>query len=1232
VTHVLAKNLIRWIQPGGATLGTVVRLENNGKRVVVRLDGAGEKIFTWPSEVLERVVLPEGQHVRIMASDAVGVISAVQAHNGLMLYQVSLPGGQSPTVMEDGVRPAAVTDPIARLRAGELHSTRSTNLRLAATRLTFAYQHDELSTLGNSRVEIKPHQVGVVHRVAESYPHRFILADEVGLGKTIEAGLLIRELMARGVANRILILAPSGLVGQWQQELKTKFNLSFAIYNRESIGFLRNKHPTENPWTIEPLVLTSSSYAAWDEDRRRDVAGAGWDMVVMDEAHHARRTYQGPRKAATQTNIYRLAERISDPDLARAQAMLLLTATPMQLHPFELYSLIELLDPALFPTFADFESHRGQLRGLNATVERLRRLDSIGKIEREAALADAGRWLGEEDADIATRARDHRDQLVTELQAQHRLSQIMVRNRKRVVGGFMPRVAAIWEVELTDRELEAYWATTDYLRTGYALSRRDKNNAMGFLMATFQKLNASSSHALKQSLIRRIERLEAVTDADRRDAILEESDLEEMPTTQALDDLLSQRLDADWEEVRELEKLVALLEAVELDSKTAMLIEKLGLIASDDPEAKVIIFTQFRDTQSYLVDHIESPWSVHVFHGQLKPQEKDAVVARFRDGTGLQILISTEAGGEGRNFQFCNILVNYDLPWNPMKVEQRIGRVDRIGQKRPVKIFNFSTKGTIEQRVVDVLSHRIGVFKETIGGLDPILGEVEGDLRKIFFMAEEEARREFEALESRIESRVSQAREAEQLLADLIMDTRSYRKEEVEKLLERPRTVSPGHVKSFVLGALSELGVAIEHDPEHPGVLHLRFGARFEHHFPEEVLIERHRRVTFDLSVALEREEVEFLAFGHPIVDGLVDHVRSVEYGGITSYRLVLTDEVAPVRGWFAVYVLELRGLTTTHDVLPVFVREDGTPDPDLAMWLLGRAMDGRREEFGPAPPLPARDAAFEAAVSLAEGQAVTRLLDRQSDVEAVNTRLLEEERLKRERFYDYRAQAAADKLEANRRILERLRSSPEDADRRILPVWEKNVETATRIVESVEHERTQRLAELEGRDQVRAQHELLTVSYVAIEPDPAPLFEQVREALTPSMFSQFQRLCGHVSAADVASRRPSLQKRRAQLVAIAQTHRFHVRLATSIADALVVALADIDRYAGSELGLLNGAIGYFLELKDEAHDLNDPNGFDDDAQVARAVLEVLGRAELAVEIEAAAVAMQPSPPAASLG
>lgn len=1215
---LVERNLVRWFQPGTAEIGVVSTVEQNGKRISVRLDSGETKTFVWPSEVVERFVLDVGQHVRISPGGKTGVINGVETHGGLSFYAVSHPGGQTAVVMEDSVRPAPITDPVERLRAGHLNTARSTNLRVAATRLSYAHQHDALSTLGNSRVEIKPHQVGVVHRVASSYPHRFILADEVGLGKTIEAGLLIRELRARGVAPRVLILAPSGLVTQWQQELQTKFNMAFSLYNRDTVKFLENKHPNENVWAIENSVIASTSFAAHSDDRRRDLAAAGWDMVVVDEAHHARRTYQGSGKYTT-TNLYRLVEGLADPDLARAQSMLFLSATPMQLHRYELYSLIELLDPALFPTPGDFDDHVNDLRGLNRTVEKVKRWSALRPLEREAVLGDVQQWLGEDKELLRDRAETANGLLVDQLEGEHRLSRVMVRNRKRVVGGFMPRKAAIWEVELTPEEHDAYWATMKYVQTGYARSRATQNNALGFLMATFQKLNASSSYALKGSLSRRIARLEQVDEEQHRNSILDENfasiadALEEAPTADALEDLLAQRLDADWEEIRELEGLVDRLEAIEMDSKLRVLLENLHLIAEREPNAKVIIFTQYRDTQDYLAKHIRYPWSVNLFHGQLKPQEKDAAVATFRDLETPQILLSTEAGGEGRNFQYCHILVNYDLPWNPMKVEQRIGRVDRIGQKSPVTVFNFSTLGTIEERVVEVLTNRIGIFEETVGGLDPILGEVEADLTKIFRLAQDQADEEFQRLGDSLQARVAGARKAEERLADLIMDTRSYRKEEVEALLARPRTVSPLDIQRFVLGALSEMGVRIDRDRGNEGVYLLALNPAFERYFPDEFKRGSTRQVTFELSVALDREEVDFIAFGHPIVDGLVEYVRRPEYGGITSQRLVLSDEQEPVAGWLFVYSLELQGFGLHRELHPVFVREDGTSNGELAGWLLDRAMTGRKEEFvGTGEPASAGDA-FDQAVGVAGRNVVVQLMGRRSALEAGNAQHLADERRKRERLYDYRSQAAADKLTANRTTLERLKSSDEDSSRKVIPIWEKNVVGAEKMVARVEEERIERLAELDGRDAVSAQHELLAASWVRVEPDPAPLLEQVSAALTESMFKQFKRLCLRSTPDELLAFAPKLDKRRTQLLALSKKFPFDVELATAIADTLLAALEDLDRFASRELGLLRGAIEYFLEVQDEAHDLKDPKGFHDDAAVASIVLETIGRPELSV-------------------
>jgi hypothetical protein len=457
---------------------------------------------------------------------------------------------------------------------------------------------------------------------------------------------------------------------------------------------------------------------------------------------------------------------------------------------------------------------------------------------------------------------------------------------------------------------------------------------------------------------------------------------------------------------------------------------------------------------------------------------------------------------------------------------------------------------------------------------------------------------------------------AEERLADLIMDTTSFRREDVDALIAREPEVNSDHVKRFVLGVLQELDADIERDAVLPGVFRLKLGARYEHRFPEEVRSGgRHRVVTFDHSVALEREEVEFLAFGHPLVDALIGYVREAAYEGITSHRTILTDEIDPAEGWFFVYILEFGGLRATRELLPVFVRADGTPDPSLAQWLLNRAMTGRREEFGPPPALPPRDGAFGAAVQIAESEAVTRLLDRQGALEADNRRRLERERTKRERFYAYRERAATEKLAAAGAIVERLEVSPDDADRRILPVWRKNAEIAGRILEGLEIEREKRLAELEGGGRVTAGQERFSASYVSISRDPKPLLESLRADLEPGTFEMFRRGCRLVAHDQLARQRPAVTRRREQLVQLARSRSFNVGLATAIADALLAALDGSPGLAPSELMLLNGAVGYFLELDDATPDVADPAGFDDDAQVVRRVLEVIGRPDLAAAI-----------------
>jgi hypothetical protein len=418
-----------------------------------------------------------------------------------------------------------------------------------------------------------------------------------------------------------------------------------------------------------------------------------------------------------------------------------------------------------------------------------------------------------------------------------------------------------------------------------------------------------------------------------------------------------------------------------------------------------------------------------------------------------------------------------------MKVEQRIGRLDRIGQKHDVRIFNFSVRGTIEERVLDVLANRIRVFEETIGGLDPILGAVEGDLKRFFSLPPTVGARLLKNLDEVLEARIRGAREAERKLADLIMDTKSYRKDEVDELLGRRSAIDTTALKRFTLGALSELGATIGDVAELPGALELRLKGQFENEYPQFVKEGWTRRVTFDPSVARDHEDLEFMAVGHDIVDALLTRARGRQYGGRACVRLVKTDEQPPAHGWFFTFVLELEGVRSLKEVLPIFISADGNEDPELGKWLLDRSLRIKREDWGE-PMLPARDEAFEGAVQTASQFALTRLMERQAELEVVNRERVAQERDKLERFYSYKQTAAEEKVAAVGRTLERLGHSDDPDHQRILPVWRKNLQNAERDLAAVGGDRDRRLAELVGRETVTAQTETLTASWVEIVAD----------------------------------------------------------------------------------------------------------------------------------------------------
>lgn len=1067
-------------QPG--TYGVLEDLD--GARAKVRWDPGVDlgPIVNWRSGSLRRVELPP--MVMRVGTEEPGLLIKPMGSEPPTWHVQFLTGVR--TVPEAALRPNSNLDPVAKFKNREIGSYKKFRLALVSRHHRLAHLHDDLVSLGNSRVDIKPHQVGVVHRAITSYPHRFLLCDEVGLGKTIEAGMILKELRTRRIVKRCLIIVPPSLRRQWQFELKTKFNEVFAILDTSTVRHLRKSEGyTANPFLRYDSIIVSEAWVTSGE-RPEEVRQVDWDMIIVDEAHHVRSTRHGNRVMTTR--LYRLVRDLADPFHAAKRSVLFLTATPMQLQPHELFSLIELLDPVLFPSESHFEQHRQQALGLSRLVEQLSTGYPIPGEDSATTLERVSAWLGLPEPDVRKRlehSTEEREAVCRELADRHLLSEILIRNRKNVVGGFMPRRAYRWGVRLTEEEHQALSQVEDYVQHGFALAESTSENAVGFVMVLFQKLMASSIRALGRSLAGRRDRLLAKAAPIREAAAYLEQRLDEH---EAADEVAEANLHE--EEAGELDDLVRTLEALPVDSKGEEFVRRMMILFDEDPDAKVLVFTEFRETQAYLKELLDQAGrvrhrvGVNLFHGQMKSMAKDDAVTAFRVGRGCQVLISTQAGGEGRNFQFCHYLVNYDLPWNPMRVEQRIGRLDRIGQESVVHVFNLFAEDTIEERVLDVLEKRINAFEDTVGGLDPILGETEGDLREILRRAPSERDAAIEDLGRRLEDQVNQARRAEKQLRDFVMDVKSYSREIAEKIAGRGHGLSPTAQTAFMTALLADVRTYIKkREDEYELTFHDPFRGDHQHEFFH---LGPKRWAVFRPDTLRDTEHVEYFAFGHPIIEAIISDVLDEGYEGVTgSWRLVSCDDLPAGAGWLFVHLINTPGIRPRSEMVPVFVTDDGTVCAEIGDAIVQRGTWFYRwdEADIPMEEIPAH--AIDRAAEVAETY-VGRLAEkRQRGITESADKRVDRERERIEAWFDHRQRAAADKLTSTAATLERLRASTDEGERRILPVWEKNFEDARDIVQTLTLERSLRLEDIEKHRRPIIDHQLVAVARIEIRPNP---------------------------------------------------------------------------------------------------------------------------------------------------
>tara|TARA_B110000211_G_scaffold212004_1_gene251321 strand:+ start:5317 stop:8136 length:2820 start_codon:yes stop_codon:yes gene_type:complete len=683
--------------------------------------------------------------------------------------------------------------------------------------------NENTGAFSNLDIDPLPHQVHLVHHILNHGNLNWLIADDVGLGKTIEAGMLIKALEHRGLADRILLVTPAGLTQQWKDEMFNKFGLGdFRIYGDNF------QIDESREWGMYKHVIASMDKLKEAKTLASIMQAEQWDLVIFDEAHRLSRTQYGMTFDTSQR--YTLAEELRN----NSRAMILLSATPHQGKSDKFTALLTLLRPEL----------KDEIHTLSLNPELLK--DMMFR-NNKADVTDAeGNFI------------------------------------------FKGMKATAIKVEL-DAKTQAFdIQLRDYLKKGYqqaeALGR--KGNAIGFVMTVYRKLAASSTFAIFTALKRRLDRLEGelaielsfeqLADMDAR----YEGENEELFTSQASEfftgeiNLLNDLIDQAAELVQDDKKLQHFVDSL------------VRYPLNENSDEKLLIFTEYRSTQQHiqkvLVDKFGAE-KVNLINGSMKQKERKNAIANFEENG--QFLISTEAGGEGINLQDqCHIMVNYDLPWNPMRLVQRIGRLYRYGQKLPVVVFNMFSPSTADEQIIDLMYQRINQVVEDLAVVgdefnermsDDILGQI-AELVDIEGILRESANSSIERTKERISSAMDLAKDAASKQQEIFEYARSYD----PTALEREFMPTKEHITSFIEAMFDHLDIEVINKIHNNQVWDVRLS--------ESVLkllgsAKGRRKLTINKEIARNRDDIEILGMDNSIMQLMITEAKSRSFGGITA-------------------------------------------------------------------------------------------------------------------------------------------------------------------------------------------------------------------------------------------------------------------------------------------------------------------------------------------------------------
>jgi superfamily II DNA or RNA helicase len=893
-----------------------------------------------------------GANVRIITErDQIGVVAGeLRRMAGEDWYKVQFSDGRIQTIPGRNLEIYEGPQDVETLLCRGAFGNRETLTRVITITKTQRPLSNNIYSFRASRTTFHPHQIKPVLKYLDSPKNRLLIADEVGLGKTIEAGLILVEERARQELNRVLIVCPSALRQKWAREMKSRFDESFEIL--DSARFRQFLVAFEEEAETAFLRGIISIQTLRGEPLLEDIEARmpHFDLVIIDEAHHLRNPETFSHAAG------RLLSECAD-------SMLLLTATPVHLGNENLFYLLRLLDSEEFDEYSAFERRlrinehiirAQQLLGRMFPVDLSRCLDELRKVEQSAEKArftqnpmytDVLRRLKEYDG---TR-RDHVVELQRSVAALNLLGHVFTRSRKSEVQERRPvRRATALRREFSEEEMECYQEITSFAMHWYERRLQERGHinffgqaigADGFAAIMLKRQAASSLPALIEQTITAAES-ENETDMEE----LADSCEDEQAPKEVAKTLGSIKQDPTFQAIaqryRELEKQ---------DSKYERLVGAIRDLDQTEPGRKLIVFSFFKGTLRYLLRRLtQDGFACVLVHGDVPStpnnpdtDERGKCFEKFEKDPRFRVLLSSEVGGEGLDLQFCHILFNYDLPWNPMVVEQRIGRLDRFGQaSNSILIFNFSTPNTIEDRILYRLYQRINIFEHSIGDLEPILGSEVQELERKFLrsrMTPQEEEAEIERVASVLERKRLEMKELE-AESERLIGHDEYFNEELERVRKLGRYLTPGELELLVSDFLNaRFPRSLLQAGPAPGFLNLEARqdlldfVRRHIDARDPLLLQFQSKalrgtipVSFDSQIAFEHPEVEFLAVHHPLIRAIAEHYRQESAGLHPVSRVAISSDSAPEGTYlFLVYLLDVRGLRSRLQFEPVFIDID---------------------------------------------------------------------------------------------------------------------------------------------------------------------------------------------------------------------------------------------------------------------------------------------------------------------